>query len=351
MQSKKIWVHRQQTKNDAEDDFYWQRTCIPCVAKAEGITEEDAKLQVLAGPMEHKSKQAHQYKLACESKREEFEAMPGDGPSRKERRKLTLASMQELFQPLAEFIIRKHSAMTLVVKDVERHGELVRELAKCKSITQEQAILDKMEKLEVDDKYLAFESKGPEQQHDFILASSYSDEWTEIKNGKGQVVGGICSWYVCRARTGWDEKKNCHAECMSVIPSKDWDRKFEDPLASKQKWYCHCAAKYNANWGQLVKLKRMNAKGELERFYMKAEVPGWDVEDVRAFYQWSMMDPSSPMELYNNVRRVVPTASNLIVASGSHHKICNNETWDLLPFFKWSGIFRRENIQPPTGCK
>ena len=350
MQSTKIWVHRQQTKNDAEDDFYWQRTCIPCVAKAEGLTEEDAKLQVLAGPMEHKSKRAHQYKLACESKREEFEAMV-DGPSRKERRKLTLASMQELFQPLAAFIIRKHAAMSLVVKDVERHGELVRELAKCKSITQEQAILDEMEKLEVDDKYLAFESKGPEQQHDFILASSYSDEWTEIKNGKGQVVGGICSWYVCRARTGWDDNKQCHAECMSVIPSKDWDRKFEDPLASKQKWYCHCAAKYNATWGQLVELKRVNAAGELERFYMKAEVPTWDAEDVRAMYHEATMDPASPMELYNNVKRVVPTVSNLIVASGSHLEICSIGAWDALPFLQWFEIFRMLSIMPPNLCK
>jgi hypothetical protein len=350
MQSKKIWVHRQQTKNDAEDDFYWQRTCIPCVAKEDGITEEDAKLQVLAGPMEHKSKRAHQYKLACESKREEFEAMPGDGPSRKERRKLTLASMKELFQPLAEFIIRKHSAMTLVVKDVKRHEELVRELAKCKSITQEQAILDEMENLEVDDKFLAFESKGPEQQHDFILASSYSDEWTEIKNGKGQVVGGICSWYVCRARTAWDDAKG-HVACNAVTPSKDWDRKFEDLLASKRRWCSHCAARYNASWGQLVELKRVNANGELERFYMKADVPTWDAEDVRAMYHEATMDPSSPMELYNNVKRVVPTVSNLIVASGSHHKICNNETWDSLPLFKWSEIFSMANIQPPKGCK
>jgi len=350
LQCKKIWVHRQQTKNDKEDDFYWERTCIPCVAKEEGITEEDAKLQVLAGPMEHKAKRAHQFKLAVDSKREEWEALaPGEGPSRKERRKLTLASMEELFQPLAEFIVRKREAMELVVKDVERHNELVRALAKCKSIEQEKAILEEMEKLEIDDKYLAFADKGQEEQHKYILAASYSDEWTECKRD-GRLVGGICSWYVCKAKTAYDEDGN-HVQCFSVIPSKDWNRKFDDPLASKQRWYCHCGAEYNATWGQLVEIKIVGTDGQVEHLYMKLDVPSWDAEDVRAMCHEATMDPASPMELYNNVKRVVPTVSNLIVASGSHRKICNTETWDSLPLFRWSEIFSMANIQPPKGCK
>ena len=347
--SKKIYVHRQQTKNDAEDDYHFERTCIQCVAKLENMTEEDAKLQVFAGVMDHKARRAHLYHKAKESKREEFEAMV-DGPSRKERRKLTLESMQDLFQPLAEFIIRKREAMDLVVKDVARHAQLVRQLANCKSILMETAILEEMEQLELDDKYLAFESKG-EDQHKFILAASYSDEWTEIKNTKGQVVGGIYSWYVCRARTGWNDKLGCNAECLTVTPSKDWDRKFGDPLASKQRWYCHCSAKYKAGWGQLVELKRVNASGEVERSYMKTDVPTWDAEDVRAMFLESTLDPTTPDELYNNVKRVQPTLSNIVIKSDGHTRICSAETWGELPSFSWSEIFRMVNITPPKGCK
>ena len=93
------------------------------------------------------------------------------GLSRQACRKLTLESMCELFEPLAQFIVRKREAMERVVKDVERHKELAQQLALSKSVRQEHEIVAQMEKLEIDDQYLAFADKGA-KQHDFILPSS-----------------------------------------------------------------------------------------------------------------------------------------------------------------------------------
>ncbi|MFM7981879.1 MAG: hypothetical protein ACKPKO_21425, partial [Candidatus Fonsibacter sp.] len=251
------------------------RTCIPCVAKRDGITEEEARLRVLSKPTERKKNRATQLKEAKELKRDEIAAM--DGASRSKVRKLLLATMIELFGPLAKFIIRKRAALELVRKDVERHDELVAQLAKCEDIETEHAILSELESLEVDDKYLAFADKG-EEQHQYVLAASFLDTWTEIRDSTGRLIGGISSWYICLALTAYCNATWRHIQCCRLTPSKDWGRKFDDPLASRNPYYCSCAAKYNHGWGQVVHISRLNKQnGKLERMYVKSDVPSWDV--------------------------------------------------------------------------
>ncbi len=141
-----------------------------------------------------------------------------------------------------------------------------------------------MEKLEVADKFLAFEGHEREEQHRFILASSFSDLWTEVKDEAGRAGGGHRQLVHLSGKDplGPPTETIPAAECLRVTPSKDWGRKFDDPLATKQRYYCSCSRRFNATWGQIVEISRCTHGGSIERMYVRADVPSWDVEDIRA---------------------------------------------------------------------
>ena len=43
--------------------------------------------------------------------------------------------------------------------------------------------------------------------------------------------------------------------CRTVTRSAFWKKKHDDPLATKQKWYCpHCEAGYRTKFGLIVEL-------------------------------------------------------------------------------------------------
>ena len=353
MESEKVWLHWQDSKDDEEDSWEWKRTCIQCVAKRDGLTEEEAKLKVLSKTMEHKLARGNQLKEAKELDREKIEAM--DGASRSKVRGVLKSTMIELFGPLAKFILRKRAALELVRLDVLRHDELVRKLAQCEDIESEQDILLEMEALEVDDKYLAFADKG-EEQHKYILAASFSDTWTEIRDASGRLIGGISSWYVCMAMTRWVDTNWKQVECCRLTPSKDWTRKLDDPLAPKNPYYCSCYARYNHSWGQVVQISRLNKQnGKLERMYVRSDVPSWDVEDIRAMYFEEELAPRSAMDLYNQMKRVEPCLNELIVKDDQGHcKVVDHATWAALPQFRWVEIFNMvgvDLVEKPKGKK
>ena len=71
-------------------------------------------------------------------------------------------------------------------------------------------------------KRIAFADKGDEQDA-FCYAADYADEWAE----------NFRAWYICQANqgAGW-------GTCNTLIESKAWDTLHEDPMATKQRWYC-----------------------------------------------------------------------------------------------------------------
>jgi hypothetical protein len=262
-----------------------------------------------------------------------------------------VATMTQLFGPLARHIVRKRAALEKVRADVAEHARLVGLLAKCKDIASEAGLLAQLEALEVDDKYLAF-AKEPDQ-HRYILAASFSDQWTEVTDEAGGLVGGICSWYVCRARTAWSPSPPYTAcECLRLIPSKDWKRKHTDPLAPKQRYYCGsgCEARYNASWGQVVEVARVcTSTREVERFYMRADVPSWDVEDIRAMELEASLPVSSAEDLYSRVKRVEPSLNDVIVKDAEGFKrVRDPATFNALPEFKWAEIFNLAGAPVPA---
>jgi hypothetical protein len=302
---------------------------------------------VLARPIERKKARGEQLAKAKELHREAFDTLSG---SRKERRVMLLKTLADLFSPLAKHIVRKREVLEKVRKDALRHGELVRQLAACTDMVQEKLLLGEMEALEEDDGYCAFASM-PEKQHDMLLASSYSDLWTEVRDGAGRLVGGIASWYICLAKTAYGPPPSWAPQsCLRCTPSKDWGRRHADPMACKQRYYCGCNSRYNASWGQIVEISRLNkATQQVDRCYVRADVPSWDIEDIRGmFLEEQHPDVASAADLYSRIRRVEPATSDVIVESaGGFKKIASPETWAAIPTFRWVEIFNLAGVEAP----
>jgi hypothetical protein len=78
-------------------------------------------------------------------------------------------------------------------------------------------------------------------------ASTYCDEWLTLPPDPvtGRVKGAVRSWYLCGPNG-----------CSTLICSKDWDRfNQSNPLATGQRWYCKCGARFMTRWGQVVEVQ------------------------------------------------------------------------------------------------
>ncbi len=139
----------------------------------------------------------------------------------------------------------------------------------------------------------------------FMQAAQYSDEWVELRGGKdkSRLIGKFTSFYICRGKLGSPTDF-----CWSVIPSKEWERKMEDPLASKQRWYCNsCGARYKTAWGMLIEILTADAV-----MYVQADIPDMNVEDIRAMYLEDRLKPTDPEDLYARIRDLAPVTTNLL---------------------------------------
>jgi hypothetical protein len=328
--------HWQETKDDKEDTYIRVRTCMECVAVEMGVSPEEAYKVVMAGAISHKKKRYDQLQYAKANVRTQMESL--SGVTRKERRTMTMSEVMECFAPLGKHILRKRAALERIGVNVARHAELVILLENCRSFKEECPLIAEMEALEVDDGYLAFADQP--DQHDYIMAASYSDQWCELVDASGKCTGSVNSWYVCMAGTGpWDNAANKVTPCFRITPSKEWGRKHADPLATKQKWYCSCYSKYNCNWGQIVEISRYSQlTKQMEKIYLRSDVPPWDGEDVRAMHLEETLKPKSSRELYDRVKTLRPVANALIEERDGHMRIIDREVYNMLAEFKWAEL-------------
>jgi len=329
---------------DPEDTYYFKKTCIPCCAKESGRSVSETEAEVLSRPIAHKKARHQQMVDAKALNKEKYETM--DGMSRTQIRVLDKEAMVQLFSPLAKHILRKMKALEQCKLDGEEHDRLTKLLRGCKDIASEHEILMKLEALEVDNRYIAFAAEP--DQHTFILAASFSDVWTEIFNPDGSLLGRTASWYICGAKTGWDDTLQIAAPCLRLTPSKDWRRKLDDPLTTgKQKYYCKCYAAYNHSWGQVVELSRWNrTRGVMERTYLRSDVPSWDTEDIRAAELEERLMPSTARELFEKTKRLVPTATDVVIeAPDKSMKLVDNQTWQAMPHFTWKEVFNMTELK------
>ena len=138
--------------------------------------------------------------------------------------------------------------------------------------------------------------------------------------------------------------------CGTVMPSKQWKRKFEDVGASKQRWYCVCCqTRFRTKYGMLVEVHTRGVST-----FMLAEVSNRDVEDVRAMFLEKELQPKNHRDLWEKIPDFTPMDPQEILRPVKPHELAITEGFDVslvskfvnvdglkkIPKWEWDQIFR-----------
>jgi hypothetical protein len=119
--------------------------------------------------------------------------------------------------------------------------------------------------------------------------------------------GTICVIRMSSARSTFRSFYICQAgganPCLTAISSETWATKHDDPLASKQRWYCICCgALYKTKFGTIIEIEF-----EGQFYYVKAFIPPDNLR-ARRFEQ----PPTSREDLLDTLKNVAPHASRIM---------------------------------------
>jgi hypothetical protein len=173
----------------------------------------------------------------------------------------------------------------------------------------------------------------------FLQGVQYPDEWGCNMNKQGDVTCAFRSFYICLAGGVYP--------CCTVIPSKTWETFHKDPLATRQRWYCICCgARYQTKFGMIVELE---VHGNF--YYVKADIPPENLEDLRAMWLEENKKPIDPEDLFAKLNLVTPHRSEILrqitqedVMAGAKTKFDQNaykitpSAYKTLPHFEWQQI-------------
>ena len=132
---------------------------------------------------------------------------------------------------------------------------------------------------------VAIERSGPSS---LCYAADYADQWFSDK-GKIEFntyyvsLGGPCA--LCRG---------------ALILAKSWRRKFEDPNAAHQAWYClWCCKKHKITFGVVCEFCFADVPGgPMVPHYCRAEYPAQGTIDAKMRMVEQMVQARTPEELY-----------------------------------------------------
>lgn len=306
MRSVKVYKHYQENFADKDDQIEWEYTCVECLAKELKCTEQEAKAHImgaLATPAWARERNV-KFKAAFENRRAELPGMSREGV-----RQLARQDLAEMLAPLAEFVARKLIQLKARSQGIEEYDKLLAELKTTKDKTKELDIIEQLEKwdavLEKLNTPLAFADKPDAEQ--MMNVAQYYDEWVNTEHGK------LRAWYVCLQTFG-----GTYPPCGTVMPSKQWKRRFDDIGSSKQRWYCVCCgSRFKVAFGMLIEV---HTKGVST--FMLAEVSNKDVEDVRAMFLEKKLQPKDHKDLWNKIPDFVPIDSKDILRPIGQHELC-----------------------------
>ena len=86
-------------------------------------------------------------------------------------------------------------------------------------------------------------------------------------------------------------------------------------------------------------------QGVWERYYMRAKVPDWDKEDIRAMGVEERLASStdSPLDVYNKLERLVLSTDTLVVpaehAEADSVRLRSRADLEAMPWFPWDQIY------------
>ena len=239
--------------------------------------------------------------------------------------------------PMTKFIIRKHHAMRRFARYPDELERFRKELITTTSPEETHMILDLMEELRPDLSNLCSSDM-------WISAAPYSDCWTKVVNKKGEVIASITSFYICGGiiDTVLPDNTWGKRQCLRTRCSKDWIRKYQDPLEPYQAWYCSCGTKLGMNFEQIVQIKYPH-----DTVYIRANIPSWDIQDVRAkYYESEFRHCETPMELYHSVPVSFPKDVEVFEDDPMDRasKRVRPEIYASLPKMSWNAIFAMAEV-------
>ena len=84
--------------------------------------------------------------------------------------------------------------------------------------------------------------------------------------------------------------------CCTLILAKDWTRLFDEPWATKQRWYCRsCGAGYKTKYGMMLEILTHGTA-----HYARVEIPPNDIFDVNIMaVQRRSGKVETPAQLYD----------------------------------------------------
>ena len=325
MLSTKVWTAYQETLAGPDDKFTFLHTCATCLSKEMNISVPAADAEIVRVWLEPKLARASRFNEAFANKQKEFPVL-----SKTKLRTLTLANLSEIWEDLAEVILKKVAQLSGLHESSKLIEELTAKLRVVKNTAEAEELKLQIDKAREDnerrDVPLAY-ADHPDQAA-MLMASSYADEFARTSDGAGY----FRCWFMCLAGgSTWP--------CMTVCPSKSWTRRFSDPTASKQRWFCtECSARFKTKFGCLIEIVSVSGV----RCFVRATVPDMDVQDIRAMHHERIYQGRDSQQLFDLLPVIPPTTGDLLIPLDpvlGTARIASKELLDALPMFKWESIF------------
>ena len=131
--------------------------------------------------------------------------------------------------------------------------------------------------------------------------ADYEDEW----------VPGVRAWFVCRSGTRDKSLLNVPEkvadQCWTLMPSKVWTRRWEDPTRSRQKWFCKCCrAGFHTSYKMLVCITCQHTGKMYWLVAPVADPDSQDIRDMRVERDYKVKNMTSAHDLFDSIPHRLP---------------------------------------------
>ncbi len=140
--------------------------------------------------------------------------------------------------------------------------------------------------------------------------------------------------------------------CNTLISSKEWRTLHDNPMATKQRWYCkECNARYMTRFGVVCEL--LMADGKLR--YCQADLPPQGIMDAKFMsIEGIAGEVQTPQELYDKIATVSPLAHVSTIQqtqNKGYYKFVGETTMDGLPKLEWEQLYNLVDFKPVVVLK
>jgi hypothetical protein len=247
---------------------------------------------------------------------------------------LSRNKVDAILEGILPFVAMKRALLVQLSHDVKAQSDLHAELKTCVDPVRIAEIMKKVDDFnnDTDKEYMAFKDPVTKQvDWQKWTASTYHDEIQSNHNGSFRY------WFICLCNFGYGEV------CGTLILSKKWGRKFQDPGASKNKWKCTvCNGNYSSNWGVIIEISEQTPEGPLLH-YMKAPIPTESYLDIKAkeIQETVAKNAATSRAVYNSIPMFAPAVSSLIGVINEEkgqYKFLDKNAYKTLPLWSWNDI-------------